>query len=159
MKRMTMNFAATALFLAAVAPALAETSATHKIILPQDIVWKPAPAALPPGAEAAVLFGDPAKDGPFTLRVKVPKGYRIPPHTHPAPEVVTVISGTFRMGLGATAEAGKAQPATAGGFSAMPPGVVHYVFVDEDSILQINGIGPWGIDYVDPKDDPRKAGK
>jgi quercetin dioxygenase-like cupin family protein len=135
--------------------ALAEMAGAHRIVLPRDIKWESAPASLPAGAEAAVLYGDPAKEGMFALRVRIPKNYRIAPHTHPQAEVVTVIAGKFRLGMGPKADIPSAEPIGAGGFVSMPPKVAHYVFADEDTILQINAIGPWAIDYLDPKDDPR----
>jgi quercetin dioxygenase-like cupin family protein len=127
----------------------------HEIIAPQEIKWGPAPAVLPPGAEAAVLFGDPNKEGLFALRLKLPEGYSVPPHTHPVDEVVTVISGTFSLGMGETADQSKAQPLPAGSFFALPPGTAHYVFIDEETVIQISTIGPWGLTYVNPEDDPR----
>jgi quercetin dioxygenase-like cupin family protein len=138
--------------------ALAEMIGTHKVFLPQDIKWGPTPPSLPAGAEAAVLYGDPAKEGMFALRIKAPKGYRIAPHTHPKPEVITVISGKFNLGIGPKADRASVESLPAGSFSSMPPGVAHYVFVDEDSVVQINATGPWGIDYVNAKDDPRLNG-
>jgi quercetin dioxygenase-like cupin family protein len=135
--------------------ALAELANTHKVFLPQDIKWGPTPPSLPAGAESAVLYGDPSQEGMFVLRIKMPKGYRIPAHTHPKPEVVTVISGKVRLGMGTKADHAVVEALVAGSFSSMPPSVAHYVFVDEDSIVQINATGPWGIDYVDPRDDPR----
>ncbi len=129
----------------------------HKIAKPQDIKWSPAPAALPKGAEVAVLFGDPAKEGLFAMRLKFPKGYQIPPHNHPKPEVVTVISGTFRIGMGDTADASKAKALPPGGFVALTPGMNHFGSADEDTVVQLNSIGPWGLTYVNPKDDPRKT--
>jgi quercetin dioxygenase-like cupin family protein len=135
--------------------AMGEMVDTHKVFLPQDIKWGPTPPALPAGAEAAVLYGDPAKEGMFALRIKAPKGYRIAPHTHPTPEVITVISGKFSLGMGAAADRASVESLPAGSFSSMPPGVAHYVFVDEDSVVQINAAGPWSIDYINPKDDPR----
>jgi quercetin dioxygenase-like cupin family protein len=142
--------------LAAVAStATAETMDGHTIIAPQEIKWGPAPAVLPPGAEAAVLFGDPSKEGLFALRLKLPEGYSVPPHMHPVDEVVTVISGTFRLGMGDTADQSKAQPLPAGSFFALPPGEPHYVFIDEESVIQISTVGPWGLTYVNPADDPR----
>jgi quercetin dioxygenase-like cupin family protein len=135
--------------------ALAETIGVHKVFLPHDVKWGATPPSLPAGAEAAVLYGDPTKEGMFALRIKAPKGYRIPPHTHPKPELITVISGTFNLGIGAVANRAGAESLPTGGFSSMPPGVVHYVFFDEDTIVQINAIGPWSLDYVNPKDDPR----
>jgi quercetin dioxygenase-like cupin family protein len=86
----------------------------------------------------------------------VPKGYHIPPHTHPKPEVVTVISGTFRLGMGKTADQSKAQALPAGSFFALSPGMEHYAFADEDTVVQLNSTGPWGLTYVNPKDDPRQ---
>ncbi len=135
--------------------AVAETVGTHKVFLPQDIKWGPAPPSLPAGAEAAVLFGDPTKEGMFALRIRAPKDYRIPPHTHSKPEVLTVISGKFGLGMGPAADRATVESLSAGSFSSMPAGVVHYVFVDEESVIQINAIGPWDIDYVDPRNDPR----
>ena len=78
-----------------------------KIVQPQEIEWGPAPAALPAGAQVAVLLGDPSKQGLFAMRLKVPKGYSIPPHSHPAQEVVTVVSGTINLGMGETADQSK----------------------------------------------------
>jgi quercetin dioxygenase-like cupin family protein len=103
-----------------------------------------------------VLYGDPAKEGLFAFRLKVPKDYQIPPHTHPKPEIVTVISGTARLGMGTTADREKAQVLPAGSFFALTPGSAHYFFADENTVIQLNSTGPWGIDYVDAKDDPRK---
>ena len=127
----------------------------HKIFTPTNIKWGPAPAPLPGGAQAAVLYGDPTKDETFALRLKVSKAYHIPPHTHPKPEIVTVVSGVVRLGMGATDDHGKAQVLPAGSFFALPPGEAHYFFADTDAVVQINGSGPWGIDYLDKKNDPR----
>ena len=149
--------AMTAIGLAALpGSAVAQGTGEHKLISPQDINWGPAPSSLPPGAQAAVLYGDPGKEGLFAFRLKVPKGYHIAPHTHPKPEIVTVLSGTARLGMGATADHDKAQLVPAGGFFALSPGSAHYFFADEDTDLQLNSIGPWGINYVNPKDDPRQ---
>ena len=93
----------------AASAATAQTADAHKIVSPQDIKWGPAPASLPPGAELAVLYGDPSKEGEFAMRLKGAKGYHIAPHTHPKPEIVTVISGTVSLGMGETADHGKAQ--------------------------------------------------
>src|SRR5215475_15944858 len=137
----------------------ADTMEGRTSVSPQDIKWAPAPAMLPPGAEAAVLFGDPSKEGYFVLRLKFPAGYSVAPHTHPVDEVVTVISGTFYKGMGKTADRRKAQPLPAGSFFALPPGVAHYVFMHEETVIQISTKGPWGLTYVNPKDDPREKMK
>lgn len=128
----------------------------HKVVPPEQIEWGPGPAALPPGAQSAALHGDPAKEGPFALRIKVPQGYHVPPHTHPKPEVVTVISGRLHLGMGEAAERAKAEALPTGSFFMLPPGMAHYVFADEETVIQINANGPWGITYVNPKDDPRQ---
>ena len=140
----------------AVSSAPAQIADVHKVVPPQEIKWGPAPAVLPPGAEAAALLGDPGKEGLFALRLKFPKGYRIAPHTHPVLEVVTIISGTFRLGMGETADHEKAKVLPAGSFFALSPGTVHYASADEETVLQISTNGPWGLTYVNPKDDPRQ---
>lgn len=134
----------------------AQTTDAHKVVPAQEIKWVAAPASIPPGAEAAVLYGDPGKEGQFAFRLKLPKGYSIPPHTHPKPEIVTVISGTFRLGMGEAADSSKAQPLGAGSFFAMSPGMAHFAYADEETVVQLNSVGPWSIVYVNPADDPRK---
>jgi quercetin dioxygenase-like cupin family protein len=138
-----------------IAIAAAQTTDGHKIIPAQDIKWAPGPGSIPPGAEAATLYGDPSKEGLFALRLKLPKGYHIPPHTHPKPEIVTVISGTFRLGMGEKADSSKAQALPAGSFFALSPGMAHFAFADENTVIQLNSTGPWGLNYVNPADDPR----
>jgi quercetin dioxygenase-like cupin family protein len=147
---------------AAVSLSLLQTGATaqqmddHKIITPSAIKWGPAPPSVPRGAQAAVLYGDPSKEGIFAFRLKVPKGYHIPPHTHPKPEIVTVISGTARLGMGEKTDRKKARVLRPGSFFALPPGTAHYFYADTDVVIQLNSTGPWGINYVNPKDDPRQ---
>jgi quercetin dioxygenase-like cupin family protein len=149
-----MRLASRCLFAASLAvapaPAFAEI-AGHVVVTPQEMTWRPAPPALPSGAEAVVLYGDPAQPGPFVLRARLPKGYRIPTHTHPDAEIVTVLSGSLRVGMG-----GAEKRLPAGGFFALSSGGSHWVEVDENAVIQISANGPWGIDYADPKDDPRK---
>jgi len=125
----------------------------HTMLAPTDVKWAPGPASLPPGAQVAVLYGDPAKEGLFAMRLKFPKGYRVPAHTHPKPEVVTVISGVFRLGV--AGDHGPSKPLPAGSFAAMEPGLVHQAGADEETVVQLNSTGPWAITYVNPKDDPR----
>lgn len=136
--------------------ALAQASNGHTIVGASDIKWSSAPPSIPAGAQAAVLYGNPGKEGLFALRLKLPKGYALAPHTHPKPEVVTVISGTFRLGMGETADRSKAQPLGAGSFLALPPGMAHFGFTDEETVIQLNSTGPWTLTYVNPNDDPRK---
>jgi quercetin dioxygenase-like cupin family protein len=135
----------------------ATTAQSDVIVNAQEIKWGPAPPSIPSGAQAAVLHGDPGKDGLFSLRLKLPRGYAIAPHTHPKPEIVTVISGTFRLGMGETADKSKGRALSAGGFFALSPGMAHFAFADEDTVIQLNSTGPWSLTYVNPKDDPRNA--
>jgi quercetin dioxygenase-like cupin family protein len=135
--------------------ATADEIETHKVVPPQGVAWGAAPAGLPSGAQAATLYGDPEKPTMFVMRLKLPKGYRIAPHMHRQSEVITVISGALSLGLGPAADRSTIEPLVAGSLSSMPHGVVHYLFVNEDSIIQINADGPWDIEYVNPKDDPR----
>jgi len=135
---------------------VAQHASDHKLISPQDMKWGPGPASVPAGTQAVVLYGDPGKEGMFAFRLKMPKDYHIPPHTHPKPEIVTVISGTARLGMGETADRGKAQILPAGSFFALSPGSAHFFFADEDTVIQLNSTGPWGITYINPKDDPRQ---
>ncbi len=140
-----------------VSMALAQGTDGHKMLSPQEIKWAPAPPSIPPGAEAAVLYGDPSKDGLFAMRLKFPKGYKIPPHTHPKPEVLTVISGTFRLGMGEAADSGKAKAFAPGSFIALSPGMAHFAAADEDNtVVQLNSTGPWTLTYINQADDPRK---
>ncbi|MDK1493790.1 cupin domain-containing protein [Sinorhizobium sp. 7-81] len=134
----------------------AQAGEKHVLVSPDNIQWGPAPPVLPKGAQAAVLFGDPTKEGQFALRIKVPAGYHVPPHSHPVDENVTVISGTFKLGMGETADQSKAEALPAGSFISLPPGMNHYVYTDEETVVQINTVGPWALDYVNPQDDPRK---
>ncbi len=122
---------------------------------PGELKWQDGPPSLPPGAKIAVLEGDPAKPGPFVFRVKVPDGYRIPPHTHPKAERVTVVSGTFNLGMGDTFDMTKTEPLPAGTYGTWPAGMKHFVWVKGETVVQFHGDGPWAIEYVNRADDPR----
>lgn len=124
---------------------------------PEQMKWQPAPNALPKGAEATLLEGDPTKEGPFTLRLKMPAKYTIPPHWHPAIEHVTIISGELDMGMGGKFDMKAMKKLPVGSFFYMPAQMYHFVYAPTPTVVQLHGIGPWGITYVDPKDDPRNA--
>ena len=132
------------------------TAARHVMVTPGDLKWGPGPAGLPPGAQAAVLDGDPGKPGLFTIRAKFPDGYRVPPHTHPTDEHVTVVSGTLKAGMGAKWDDAAMQALSAGSYAKMVKGINHYVIAQGETIVQITAMGPFAITYADPKDDPRK---
>jgi quercetin dioxygenase-like cupin family protein len=137
--------------------AFAQTAGKHdaSIYRAPEINWQPGPAALPAGAKLARLEGDPAKEGPFTVRFWFPDGYKIPPHTHPKVEHVTVISGTFNLGMGEKFDASASQEMPAGTFGFWPAGMKHFAWVKGETIVQLHGVGPWSINYLNPADDPR----
>jgi quercetin dioxygenase-like cupin family protein len=126
---------------------------------PAKIQWKDGPASLPRGAKIAVLEGDPAKEGMFVMRVRAPDGYHIPAHTHPKPERVTIIQGTFKLAMGDNPQPADAHVLPAGTYGVWPPGMVHAVWIEGETIVQFHGMGPWVINYVNPADDPRNATK
>jgi quercetin dioxygenase-like cupin family protein len=137
----------------------AEQGKDHVMITPDSLSWGPGPESLPAGAEAAVVSGDPKAEGLFILRLRLPAGYKVPPHWHPADEHVTVLSGSFSMGLGETYDEKKAHALPPGGVAVMPMGVRHFAFTKEGAVIQLHGQGPWGITYVNAKDDPRNKKK
>ena len=145
----------TAGLLAAV-PSVVTAADEHNAVSAGQLQWKQNPA-LPKGAEVAVVSGDPSKEGPYVLRLRVPAGLKVPPHTHPGDENGTVLSGTFNVGVGETSDESKGQSVEAEGFIMVPKGMVHYAWFDEDTVMQFHGIGPGGITYVNPADDPRKT--
>lgn len=132
----------------------AHTESDHVMIRPGEIKWAEGPKSLPPGAKFNILYGDPTAEGPFGMRFKFPANYFIPPHFHPKDENITVISGTFLMAVGSD----KNSPLTsleAGSFARMKTGVRHFAHTKDETIVQINGVGPWEIIYVNPDEDPR----
>ncbi|RKH57778.1 cupin domain-containing protein [Corallococcus llansteffanensis] len=136
----------------------ARAASQHLMVRPDDVRWGPPAAALPPGAQMAVIEGDPAAAGKlFTFRFRFPAGYRIPPHFHPADEHVTVLSGELLMGMGEKFDASKAQALPPGSFAVMPATLRHFAFTRQPTEVQIHAVGPWGITYVNPEDDPRNT--
>lgn len=144
-----------AVLVAANSSATAAESA-HIMVAPGDVKWMDGPATLPAGSKVAVIEGDPKNPGLFAMRLKLPANYKILPHWHPADEHVTVISGTFNMGMGDTFDETKGSTLPAGSFAVMPAKAHHFAFTKEETVVQIHGIGPWGITYLNPADDPRK---
>jgi hypothetical protein len=128
----------------------------HIMVLPENVKWIDGPPSLPPSAKFSVIEGDPKVAGLFTMRLWFPAGFIIPAHWHPADEHVTVISGTFLMGLGDKFDSVKLQPLPAGSFGVMLTGTKHFAMTKVETIVQLHGVGPWGINYVNPADDPRK---
>lgn len=142
------------------APAGEETQVRTQpeyILLPDsDIKWADGPASMSPGSKFAVLEGDPKSPGPVTMRIKLPANYTLAPHTHPGDERVTVLSGTLFFALGDKVDRSKAKELPAGSFFVIPSGKAMFGFTKEETVIQINVLGPWGITYLNPADDPRK---
>lgn len=130
--------------------------ASHVLVTPGELRWQVGPPSLPPGAQFAVVEGDPKQAGLFTMRLKLPANYRIPAHWHPADEHVTVISGTFNMGMGDVLDTAKSTALPAGSFALMPAQMRHFAWASEETVIQLHGAGPWQINYLNPADDPRK---
>jgi hypothetical protein len=120
-----------------------------------SLQWGPCPEGLPAGCKLAVLQGDPSKAGEeFTIRGMFPDGYKVMPHFHPGTENLTVISGAFHVGMGDKFDESSAQKMTVGSFASMPATMHHYAWAEGDTIVQVNGIGPFKITYVNPADAP-----
>lgn len=130
----------------------------HAVTRAADTAWGPVPPMLPPGAQAAVLAGDPGKEGSFTIRLKMPAGYRVPRHWHPTDEAVTLIEGDLTLSMG---EAGMAHDGVLapGDFVNLPAQMQHEASSKGGAVVQVQSMGPFVINYIDPKDDPRNAGK
>ena len=141
------------------APSKDSSSEQAKFYSSENIEWKDGPAALPRGSKVAVLEGDPAKEGPFVMRLHFPGGYYIPPHTHPKTERVTVLSGALYLAMGDKLDRSSAQMLAAGTYGFWPAGMKHAAWADSETVIQLHGIGPWAIKYVNPADDPRTGKK
>jgi len=136
------------------APALA---ADAMMMNPNEIKWGDPPPQLPKGAKIAVLHGDPGKEGPFTMRLKTPAGYKIAPHFHSQDENLTVVTGTVYLGMGDKMDMKGAHPLKAGGYHYLPGKTNHYAFSKGPTIIQVSGNGPFDITYINPADDPSKG--
>ena len=129
--------------------------AAFKAILPEEVEWKPFPS-FPPSARLAIVVGEPAQAGPYTIRVKVPKGVKLMPHRHPEDRVYTVLSGTFYIGLGDEFDAEKLQAYPPGAVIVLPGDTSHFHWAKSgEYVTQVTAIGPLGLEYIDTEDDPR----
>jgi quercetin dioxygenase-like cupin family protein len=137
----------------------AQVAASAPIHSATDIKWGPVPPVLPPGAELAVLQGNPFGDGVYTLRLKMPDGYAVPPHFHPTDEMVTVVSGNLLFADGDNIDPSKAATLSEGGFVNAPANMHHYVIARGPTVVQVHGMGPFAISYVHSTDDPRNKSK
>jgi len=147
----TVSLVVVAILLALVSAAWADN---HVMMDPKELKWEDN-AALP-GAKVAVLEGPLDQPGPFIIRFKFPANYKVPAHWHPNIEHVTVLSGTLYMGTGDKLDMAKGHPIATGGVAIMPAKTNHFGWTTEETVVQVHGVGPWGVTFVDPADDPRK---
>jgi hypothetical protein len=135
----------------------AQSGTPQNTFTPKEIKWGPAPPFVPAGAQLAVLEGNPMADsGDFTIRLKMPNGYKIAPHWHPKRENVTVISGSLKVGMGDKFEVAKMRIFSSGSFAYLDPDMHHYVMTVGPTVVQVHGMSPVQFNYVNPADDPGK---
>jgi len=150
---MKLTLICTALSLAALF--MVQSSHAQNAFTPDQVKFGPAPPFIPPGAQLAVLEGNPmASSGDFTIRLKMPDGYRIAPHTHPNRENVTVLSGTLKVGMGDQFDATKMMSFGPGSFAYLDPTMHHYAGASGETVIQIHGMSPVQFNYINPADDP-----
>jgi hypothetical protein len=156
---LTMVAGTTLAALASAAP-LAAHGADATMINASSLKWSDAPPSFPKGAKVAVLYGDPGKAGPVTMRLMMPANYKVAPHTHSQAEDLTVLSGTLYLGMGDKQDTKDAHALAPGGFHHLPGKTVHYVFTKLPTVVEGHFEGPFDIVYVNPSDDPSsKAAK
>ncbi|HLY43582.1 MAG TPA: cupin domain-containing protein [Terracidiphilus sp.] len=135
----------------------AQTGSEKHAFTPDSVPYGPAPAFVPAGAQLAVLEGDPsASTGDYTIRLKMPDGYRIAPHWHPKRENVTVLSGTLKVGMGDRFDESKMGDFAAGSFAYLDPNMHHYVMASGEVVVQVHGMSPVQFNYINPDDDPSR---
>jgi quercetin dioxygenase-like cupin family protein len=126
-------------------------------VRPDEVEWRPF-AAFPPTARLAVLVGDPQQPGPYVIRVRVPHGTKLMPHKHPEDRIYTVISGIFYIGLGEIFDENRLEAFAPGGVVVLPGGQAHFHWAKSgEYVTQVSAIGPLGLEYLDPEDDPRNG--
>ena len=137
-----------------------EPAKTKNAFTPDEVQWGPAPPFIPAGASLAVLEGNPlGATGDYTVRLKMPDGYKIAPHWHPKRENVTVISGTLKVGMGDKFDESKMMTFPAGSFAYLDPSMHHYAMGNGETVVQIHGSAPVKFNYINPNDDPSKKKK
>ncbi len=155
MRRTLAALTATLVLVCVSAPAAWAESGTHVMVMPDELKWTDIPS-LPAGAKIAIIEGPLSEAVPFTFRLKFPANYAIPAHWHPAFERVTVLSGVLNMGMGDKLDRSGTKALSVGSTAIMPPKTNHFVWTSGETVVQLHGVGPWGITYVNPADDPRK---
>ena len=133
-----------------------EAKPAHVVVAPSELKWGDPPPVFEKGASFALVAGDPSKAGHYAVRLKMPAGYKIAPHWHPTEEHATVISGTFAVGMGEKFDQASMKSLPAGSYAVMPAEMRHFAMATTDTIVQVDGQGPFALTYVNPADDPSK---
>jgi quercetin dioxygenase-like cupin family protein len=150
-KKLHLFLFAILIFGAFILLAAGQGATQHQILSADSLQWQPGPL---PGSKMEVLYGDPGVEGPFTIRIRAESALKIPPHWHPGDEHVTVLSGTFNLGLGETFDESKLTALHSGDYASMPAKERHFGSAEAGTVMQIDGMGPFKIMYVNPADDP-----
>lgn len=152
MRALRLSFLTAAVALIAATVASSQTAMPMHHVSAKSITWGPSPI---PGVQLAVLAGDPSKSGEFTLRLKMPDGWKVPPHWHPGDENLTVIQGTFLIASGEKYDVAALKPMVTGDYTFMPKEMRHYALTKGETVVQVSGLGPFVINYVNPEDEPK----
>jgi quercetin dioxygenase-like cupin family protein len=155
MKRLARIFAIVAIVASITGAAAVRGQQSHVLSNVPDAKWGPAPPMLPPGAEIAVLAGNPTAAGAYVVRLRFPANYMIPAHSHPTDENVVVVSGSFAVGMGDKLDKTAGTMLAPGGFAMLPAGMNHFAYSKAATTIVLFGNGPVEFKYVNPKDDPR----
>ena len=155
MKR-TLGYLVALAVLCGAAAAQESTAPAHIMMAPAETKWGAPPAVFEKGMSFSVVSGDPSKPGLYVVRAKMPAGYKIAPHWHPTDEHVTVLSGTFALGMGEKFDKASMKKLPAGGYALLPADMRHFAMATTAATIQIHGQGPFALTYVNPADDPTK---
>ena len=136
--------------------AIGQGGSTHVMTKPSELKWGPPPPVFDKAATFTVVSGDPGKSGLFVVRLQMPAGFKIAPHWHPTDEHVTVLEGTFALGMGETFDTAAMKELPAGGYALLPAEMRHYAMAKTKATVQVHGMGPCQLTYVNPADDPSK---
>ncbi|HKB35181.1 MAG TPA: cupin domain-containing protein [Gemmataceae bacterium] len=156
MRRLLLCGAVSIMAIVGVAVGQGGSAPAHVLTTAAEVKWSDPPPIFEKGASFTVMSGNPGETGLFVVRLKMPAGYKIAPHWHPTDEHVTVLSGTFALGMGETFDKAKMKELPTGGYALLPAEMRHFALAKTDAIVQVHGMGPFVLTYVNPADDPSK---
>ena len=154
--RRTLSYVVSVAMLCGVTAAQESAKSAHIMMAPKETKWGDPPPVFEKGMSFSVVSGDPSKPGLYVVRAKMPAGYKIAPHWHPTDEHVTVLSGTFALGMGEKFDKASMTKLPAGGYALLPADMRHYAMATTAATIQVHGQGPFALTYVNPADDPSK---